>query len=82
MRLTLRTAGQVITPGPVRGYLQRAFGGDLGAAQVAMRTLAEAYPPEEIGDRAYGLYVEFRCDFTTVCPHRCAHTVRDVLTCL
>ncbi len=44
----------------MRGYLQRAFGADLGAAQVAMRTLAEAYPPEEIGERAYGLYVEFR----------------------
>ena len=56
----LRDAAQVIAPGPVRGYIQRAFGADLGAAQVAMRTLAEAYPPGEIGERAYGLYVEFR----------------------
>ena len=25
-----------------------------------MRTLAEAYSPEELADQAYGLYVEFR----------------------
>ncbi len=51
----------MINPGPVRGYLQRAFGAELGAAQVAMRTLSEAYSPEELADQAYGLYVEFRC---------------------
>jgi len=57
----------------VRGYLQRAFGADLDAAQVAMRTLAEVYSPEELADQAYGLYVEFRCVRWTI--------DRDVVTC-
>ena len=67
---------QAITPAPVRSYLQRAFGADLGAAQVALRTLAEAHSPEELADQAYGLYVEFRCESML---HARSPTCRDSL---
>ena len=33
-----------------------------------MRTLAEAYSPEELADQAYGLYVEFRCELRAARP--------------
>lgn len=45
----------------VRGYLNRAFGDDLGEVEAALEELAAAYGSDEIGNNAYRLYENFRC---------------------
>ncbi len=49
-----------IDPAKVRDYLHRKFGDDLPAVTSAMKELAAAYSPEELGDRSYRLYERFR----------------------
>lgn len=52
--------GRPENPAAVRRYLQQKFGDHLDEVRAAMRELAEAFSPEELKRRAYGLYEEFR----------------------
>ncbi len=52
--------GEPIDPASVSRYLEKKFGDDLTEVQAAMRTLAEAYAPQELESRAYALYEKFR----------------------
>jgi hypothetical protein len=52
--------GQPIDPARARRYLDRAFGRDLAAVQMALEALAQAYPQEQLAARAYALYAQFR----------------------
>lgn len=52
--------GEPIDPASVGRYLEKKFGDDLPEVQAAMRALAQAYDPQELESRAYGLYEEFR----------------------
>lgn len=49
-----------IEPGGVRDYLERKFGDELPAVRRAMEDLANAVKPEDLAERAYSLYEEFR----------------------
>ncbi|HTS18052.1 MAG TPA: hypothetical protein VMP11_10805 [Verrucomicrobiae bacterium] len=49
-----------IEPASVTKYLEGKFGDQLTAAHDAMRDLAKAFRPEELADRAFGLYAKFR----------------------
>lgn len=49
-----------IEPVKVETYLAGKFGDDLGAVRGAMEDLARALDPEELAERAYGLYEKFR----------------------
>jgi hypothetical protein len=49
-----------IAPASVQRYLASKFGDALEDATAAMRALAESYPPEELGERAWALYERFR----------------------
>ena len=51
-----------IPPDSVERYLQTKFGEDYGAAKRAMSTLAKAYTPAVLAERAYALYEAFRPD--------------------
>ncbi len=44
----------------VRAYLASKFGDGLAEARAAMEDLAAAFAPEELAERAYGLYEQFR----------------------
>lgn len=47
-------------PSKVRAYLQRAFQNNLGAAEEALKQLAEAMSPQEAAERGYEVYTQFR----------------------
>lgn len=49
-----------IDPEQVRGYLARAFGDDCSAVRKAMESLAKAFEPDELAERAFALYEGFR----------------------
>jgi len=49
-----------VAPESVERYLQSKFGGALDAARRAMETLAGAFGPEELAERAFALYERFR----------------------
>jgi hypothetical protein len=51
---------QVIEPDGGRRYLESKLGDDLGAVRSAMLRLAKSYKPEELAERAYRLYEQFR----------------------
>ena len=51
----------MVSPKQARGYLERAFQGDLAVAEEALSALAKAHSPSEIGSKAYRLYEQFRC---------------------
>ena len=51
---------QPIDPRGVTRYLQQKFGHALPDVQVAIETLAKAYPPEQLAAQAYPLYESFR----------------------
>ncbi len=51
---------QPVDPKSVEIYLAKAFGESLAATRSAMEQLAQAFTPEEIGIRAFGLYEKFR----------------------
>ena len=51
-----------IPPDSVERYLQTKFGEDYSAAKSAMTTLARAYTPAVLAERAYALYEAFRPD--------------------
>ena len=52
--------GEVLDPEPARRYLQNKFGDALDRVRAAMRELAEAYPPDELAQKAFELYEKFR----------------------
>lgn len=52
--------GKPLNPNQVQGYLERAFGNNLDAVKQAMIYLAESMTPEELRQRAYHLYEQFR----------------------
>lgn len=64
--LSAQRCSQVMSPKQARGYLERAFEGDLAAAEEALKALAEAHPPSEIGSKAYRLYEQFRWGLDTM----------------
>lgn len=47
-------------PEQVKSYLVRAFGDDLSAVREAMQRLARSFKPDQLAERAFGLYQEFR----------------------
>jgi len=49
-----------INPDAVRKYLSTKFGEDLDAARDAMQHLAASLSPDDLAERAYGLYERFR----------------------
>lgn len=49
-----------IDPAQVRSYLEKAFGNDLAPVREAMQRLARSVAPEELRERAFGLYEGFR----------------------
>jgi hypothetical protein len=52
--------GKPVSPEGVRRYLESKFGEALPAVEKAMRTLARAFPPDELARNAYTLYESFR----------------------
>jgi len=49
-----------IDPQSVERYLEKKFGEALPEVQAALETLAQSYPPQELEQRAYKLYEQFR----------------------
>lgn len=52
--------GKEVDPKSVELYLEKKFGGELAEVQAALKALAQAYPPQELKQRAYKLYEQFR----------------------
>jgi hypothetical protein len=52
--------GKAVQPPKVQDYLERRFGAALPEVRAALEELAAAFRAEELAERAYGLYVEFR----------------------
>jgi hypothetical protein len=52
--------GKVDSPASAQRYLEGKFKDDLERVRGAMEKLAEAYEPEELAAKAYGLYSQFR----------------------
>ncbi len=52
--------GKPLKPESVETYLQRRLGDDLPRVREAMVSLAEAFDPDELRERAFGLYEAFR----------------------
>ncbi len=52
--------GEAIDPASVERYLEKKFGAALGEVQAAMESLAQTYPPQELEQRAFKLYEQFR----------------------
>lgn len=51
---------KVDSPANVQRYLQGKFKDDLERVRAAMETLAKAYEPEVLAQKAYNLYTQFR----------------------
>jgi hypothetical protein len=49
-----------IEPGTVERYLESKFGGALPEVRKAMMKLANAIEPDELAERGFGLYEQFR----------------------
>jgi hypothetical protein len=58
LRATVK--GEEINPESVERYLEKKFGTELAEVSAALEALAQAYPPQELERRAYGLYEQFR----------------------
>lgn len=58
IRATIK--GEEIDPKSVERYLEKKFGESLPDVQAALAALAQAYPPQELEQRAYKLYEQFR----------------------
>ena len=52
--------GTPVQPPSVQRYLEGKFSADLPEVRAAMEELAAAFAPDELAERAYRLYVEFR----------------------
>lgn len=51
---------RIVEPESVQRYLEGKFGEDLSAAKAAMAELAAALDPDDLADRAFSLYEQFR----------------------
>jgi hypothetical protein len=58
LRATVK--GEEIDPKSVERYLDKKFGEKLADVRTALEALAQAYPPQELEQRAYALYEQFR----------------------
>ncbi|GAA5924819.1 sugar porter family MFS transporter [Sporobolomyces koalae] len=54
--------GVVAEPSKAFAYVQSAFRQQMGAVIGAMRLLANSFEPNELNDKGYGLYLDFRPD--------------------
>jgi hypothetical protein len=54
------TRGRLVESAGVERYLESKFGDSLEEARAAMRDLAKAFRPEQLRERAFGLYEDFR----------------------
>jgi hypothetical protein len=54
--------GHLVSPGPARAYVERAFGEHLPAVRQAMERLAASLDPEELNRVGFRLYEQFRPD--------------------
>lgn len=52
--------GETILPDSVETYLKQKFGADYDDARSAMEQLAKAFPPKQLGLKAFDLYEKFR----------------------
>ncbi len=52
--------GEEINPKSTQRYLEQKFGAELSEVRAALEDLAQAYPPQELEQRAYRLYEQFR----------------------
>jgi len=52
--------GEEINPESVDRYLEKKFGAQLDEVRAALEALAQAYPPQELKQRAFALYEQFR----------------------
>jgi len=52
--------GEEIDPQSVERYLEKKFGAELTEVRVALEALAQVYPSQELKQRAYALYEQFR----------------------
>ena len=60
--LAVDADGKAAPPGPVRAYVSRAFGDQLGNVRTAMEALACSVEPEELDRTGFRLYESFRPD--------------------
>lgn len=51
---------KVVDPASAQRYLAGKFGEDLDAVRSAMEELARAYEPQDLAEKAYSLYEQFR----------------------
>ncbi len=58
VRATMK--GEPIEPASVERYLEKKFGDALAEVRAVFEDLAQAYPPQELEQRAYALYEQFR----------------------
>ena len=58
--LRAATEGKAIDPRTVEAYLEQKFGDNLPRARQAMQTLARAFTPAQLEERAFSLYEKFR----------------------
>ncbi len=58
--LRATSKGAPISADSVERYLEKKFGEYLSAVQNAMQALAEEYDPDQLADKAYDLYEQFR----------------------
>lgn len=54
------SAGEIVKPQTAFAYHKRAFRQQLGAVVGSLRLLAESYPPDELNEKGYGMYLNFR----------------------
>lgn len=51
---------QAISPASAQRYIEGKFGADYEAARRVMEQVAASYDPDELADKAFGLYEKFR----------------------
>lgn len=54
------SAGEIVKPQTAFAYHKRSFHQQLGAVIGSLRLLAESYPPDELNEKGYGMYLNFR----------------------
>lgn len=52
--------GETIDPKPVKEYLEKKFGENLGNVRTAMEALAKSYEPNVLAAQAFAIYEKFR----------------------
>src|SRR5262249_46820613 len=70
--------GELLRPAWVEHYLAARFGENLATARAALERLADSMSPDELEQRAYRLYVEFRPDAPDNARGRSAKGILDL----